>query len=195
MTKALIIIANGSEDVELATPIDILRRAEIEVMVAGLDSLEIIGARGIKFIADDLLGNIKYQEFDAIILPGGAGAKKLAASLDVADLIKKFYSNNKLVAAICAAPAIVLYPTGILSGKFATCFPGMEDHFGDEVQFKAEPVVVDGNIITSRALGTALPFSLAIVEYLVGKEISQKITQAVLAPSNNTNDFDQKTNV
>ena len=91
------------------------------------------------------------------------------------------YSTGKIVAAICAAPAVVLAPTGILKHKSATCFPGMEDQFGNDTVYKEDAVVVDANIITSRGPGTALKFALTIVEHLSGKEASEQIRQATLA--------------
>jgi len=181
MKKALIILAQGFEEIEAVTAIDILRRAGIQVTIAGLHDTKIKAARNTVILADGILDLIK-DEFDALILPGGMpGASNLASSSTVTNFIKAMHGTGKIVAAICAAPAVVLAPAGILKNKSATCFPGMEDQFGDDVTYKEDAVVVDGNVITSRGPGTALRFALTIVEHLAGKEISEKIRQATLA--------------
>jgi len=178
--KALIILAEGFEDIETITPIDILRRAEVEVTVAGLSDMKVKGARGTVVLADKLLKD-SGSDFDVIILPGGSGASKLAASDDVKALITDMHNRGKIIAAICAAPALVLSPLGILKGKKATSFPGERARMDKECIYKEENVVADGNIITSRGPGTAISFSLAIVEKLAGKDVSEKINKATLA--------------
>ncbi|MBN2483929.1 MAG: DJ-1/PfpI family protein [Candidatus Omnitrophica bacterium] len=179
--KALIVLAEGFEEIEAVTVIDILRRAKIEVTIAGLHDTKVKAARGTVIMTDGILDLIK-DEFDALILPGGMpGASNLASSGTVNDFVKAMYSTGKIVAAICAAPAVVLAPAGILKHKSATCFPGMEGQFSKDTTYKEDAVVVDANIITSRGPGTALKFALTIVEHLVGKEISEKIRQATLA--------------
>lgn len=179
--KALIILAEGFEEIEATAPIDLLRRAEVEVTVAGLGVLKVKSARNVMIVADKTL-NETQADFDALILPGGGeGAKNLAASEKVKSLIKEMNQKEKLVAAICASPAVVLMPTGILKNKSATCYPGMEKNFDSSTEFKEESVVVDGNIITSRGPGTALLFALAIVEKLCGREVSEKLKKDTLA--------------
>ena len=174
--RVLTILADGFEEIEAITCIDILRRGGIEVVVAGLDNLEVNGSREVKVIADLLLDQIT-GDFDALVLPGGPGAQKLAASSKVKELIE----NIEVVAAICATPATVLAPTGILNNKKATCFPEMEDAFDDSTQFSQDRVVVDGNVITSRAPGTALEFALAIVEKLSGPNVSAQVKKSTLS--------------
>lgn len=179
--KVLIILAEGFEEVEAITPIDVLRRAGLEVTVAGLPEKVVTGAHGIKIQADILLSGYKGLP-DAVILPGGMpGAKNLAESLEVTDLVKKMNTNKKVVAAICAAPALALAPTGILKGRKATCYPGFEKNFPASVEFSKERVVVDGHVITSSGPGSALEFSLELVEQLVGKEKAQALKEGLLA--------------
>ncbi len=178
MPKALIILAEGFEEIEAVTPIDLLRRANINVTVAGLSSLQVQGARGrIKIIADTTLDKIS-DIFDIIILPGGMpGAENLSKSDKLKTILLNMHKTNKLIAAICAAPAVVLAPLGILNNKKATCFPGMENLFSPTTIFKEEAVVIDGNIITSRGAGTAFEFSLALIEILAGKQTRDQIAQ------------------
>lgn len=164
--NALVILAEGHEEVEAITPIDLMRRAGINVITAGIDKREVAGAHGITTIADTTIENLT-QNFDAIILPGGMpGTLNLCNSQKVLDIIKDINSKpSNLCAAICAAP-LVLSKAGILNGKKFTCYPGTEDKI-PEGRKKEENVVIDGNIITSKGVGTAIDFSLAIVEYLV----------------------------
>ncbi len=172
--RALIILANGFEEIEAVTAIDILRRADIEVITAGISDIKVQGSHGITLIADKKLTAIK-GDFDACVLPGGMpGAKNLASSEKVNSIIKQMNKNGKIIAAICASPAIVLAPLGILQNKTATCYPGMQENFSKETIYKKEPVVIAGNIITSRGPTTALLFALAIVEKLSGKKTSKK---------------------
>ncbi|MBN1522281.1 MAG: DJ-1/PfpI family protein [Candidatus Aureabacteria bacterium] len=179
--KSLVILAEGFEEIEAITPVDILRRAGIRVTTAGLEGLSVKGSRGVTIVADKVLGE-DDQDFDAVILPGGTnGAENLASSQTVNQLLKTMNNNGKIVAAICASPALVLAPAGILDNKYATCYPGMEENFSNYTTFKEDRVVVDGNIITSRGPGTALEFALAIVEKMAGKDAGKKIRTATLA--------------
>ncbi|MBU0468854.1 MAG: DJ-1/PfpI family protein [Candidatus Omnitrophica bacterium] len=178
--KVLVILAEGFEEVEAITPIDVLRRAQVEVVVAGLDSERITGSRGVTVIADKVLDEDDI-EFDALILHGGnPGAINLGNSGIVKELVKKMNGQGKIIAAICAAPAVVLGPIGVLNGKKATCFPGSEKGFPDSVEFCEDNVVIDGNIITSRGMGTSLEYSLAIVEKLIDKQTADRISKAVV---------------
>ncbi len=179
--RALIILADGFEEIEAITVIDILRRADIEVITAGVTDIRIKGSHGITVIADKTLSAAAKEDFDACVLPGGSpGAKNLASSEEVNSIIKEMNKNGKIVAAICAAPAIVLAPSGILRNKTATCYPGMQVNFSRETTYKEAAVVIDGNIITSRGPGTALPFALAIVEKLSGKEACKELKETAI---------------
>ncbi len=178
---ALVVLADGFEEIEAVTPIDILRRAGVEVIIAGVGKRTITGAHGITIEADLLLE--QYQELpDALVLPGGMpGAKNLQDSEALSGLIQKMKKAGKLIGAICAAPALVLSKAGVLEGRKATCYPGFEKDFGPKVTFSPERVVRDGMIVTSRGPGTALEFSLELVSQLVGSQSAEKLSHGVLA--------------
>ncbi|MEM7821638.1 MAG: DJ-1/PfpI family protein [Candidatus Aenigmatarchaeota archaeon] len=165
--RVIVVLAEGFEEIEAITVVDVLRRAGIEVDMVGIVGTMVSGSHGIRVMADKRFGEIKTEGYDGIILPGGdPGYKNLAKTSKILEIIKKMYSEGKIVAAICAAP-YVLAKAGILEGKKATIYPGMES----ELQYpRGEKVVVDGNVITSQGPGTAMEFALAIVEKLVGKE-------------------------
>ncbi|MEI6437287.1 MAG: DJ-1 family glyoxalase III [Candidatus Omnitrophota bacterium] len=181
--KVLVILADGFEEVEAIAPIDILRRAGLEVVVAGLSGREQISARGLRVTCDALLSDVRDQtaSFDACILPGGGkGAENLAASRVVGDVVVSMHKAGKLIAAICASPAVVLAPLGILEGRKATCYPGTQKFLGAGVEYREENVVKDGNILTSRGPGTALVFGLAVLESLCGPASRDKIARDML---------------
>lgn len=170
-----ILLADGFEEVEAISPLDVMRRNGIDVMTAGVDGREICGAHDIKVTADTEVGNIDVKTVDGIILPGGMpGTLNLQKNEHVNRLIKHCRDNELLLAAICAAP-MILGELGILEGKRAVCFHGFEDKLcGAEIG--NESVVTSGNIITAKGAGVALLFGAAIVDYLsdsdgVGEEI------------------------
>lgn len=178
--KAAVLLAEGFEEMEAVTPIDILRRAGVEVAVVGIGGLNIKGSRDITVKADKEISS--YDELpDAVIVPGGGrGAENLSKSEKVGALIKEAHKSGKVIAAICAGPATVLLPLGILDGKNATCYPGDEKLFGQRARFRDEKVVVDGNVITSRGPATAMDFALAIAEMLCGKDIKEAVSKKLL---------------
>jgi 4-methyl-5(b-hydroxyethyl)-thiazole monophosphate biosynthesis len=179
MLKAAVILANGFEEVEAITPADFLNRAGIDVVLAGIGGTVIKGAHGISINAGCEIEETP-KDIDCIIVPGGSvGAENIANSKEAISLIREMFGKGKLVAAICAAPAIVLQKTGIIKGKKVTCFPGLENNFKD-CTFTEERVVVDGNIVTSRAAGTAAEFALTIIEILSGKKTAEKIRTGTL---------------
>lgn len=167
MKKVMVPLANGFEEIEALTVVDVLRRIGIKVDTVGVVSSMIIGSHGIKIITDKRLAEIEEDEYDAIVLPGGdPGYKNLAKTSKIIEILKKMNSKGKLIAAICASPSI-LAKAGLLEGKRATIYPGMEK----ELPYpRGDRVVIDGNTITSQGPGTAIEFALAIVEALVGKE-------------------------
>jgi 4-methyl-5(b-hydroxyethyl)-thiazole monophosphate biosynthesis len=181
--KALVFLAEGFEEVEAVTPIDYLRRAGVDVTVAAVGKGEIVaGSHGIRLKADAALGDVAKEaaSWDAVILPGGMpGAANLAASKEAGAFLKEMAAAGKLVCAICAAPALVLFPLGLLSGKNFTCFPGMESQVTG-AEWAGGKVVVDNNIITSRGAGTAGNFAVAIIGKLVSEEAGEKIAASVL---------------
>ena len=179
--KALLILADGFEEIEATAPIDLLRRANVEVTVAGVSGIAVKSARALKVTADVKLDQVS-ADFDALVLPGGGGgAKNLASSPKVKSLVLEMFKKGKWVCAICASPVLVLFPTGILSGKSATCYTDMESGFDKTVRYLDQKVVVDGNIITSEGPATAVEFALTLIEKLCGKEESQKIRKDIIA--------------
>ncbi len=178
--KAAVLLADGFEEIEAITPIDILRRSGAEVTVVGVGGLMIKGSRDISVKADKEIGS--YNELpDAVVVPGGGrGAENLSKTEKVSSLLREAYKNGKVIAAICAGPATVLLPLGILDGKNATCYPGDEKMLGQRAHFKDEKVVIDGNVITSRGPATATAFALAIAEMLCGKDIKETVSKNLL---------------
>jgi 4-methyl-5(b-hydroxyethyl)-thiazole monophosphate biosynthesis len=182
--KTLIILAHGFEETEAVAVIDVLRRAKIEVVIAGLDYPTVTSARQITVIADTELKHLKNDLFDAIILPGGEpGTTYLEASATVAEMLQRHYAANKLIAAICAAPRI-LDKLGFLTGRKATSFPGAQPEM-THCTYREEAVVVEDNIITSRGPGTALYFGLAIVSKLHSPQLAQELRKTMMIPPQN----------
>ena len=182
MATALIVIAEGFEEIEAVSVIDILRRGGIRLTVAGLTSTQVKGAHGLAITTDTLLESVKSDEFDALIIPGGEpGTTNLEKNDLVADLLKNQAESGRTVAAICAAPRI-LNGLGLLSGKRGTSYPSNADRMTD-CTYVEDRVVVDSNIITSRGPGTAMEFGYAILESLKSKDISDRLKQAMLAVS------------
>ena len=168
--KVALFLTNGFEELEALAPVDLMRRANIEV-----DTI----SRKITVLADKIIKDVNFDEYEMVVLPGGPGTKNYFESKEVLEIVKKF-AENKKVGAICAAPT-VLASLGILENRKAICFPACEP---DLEQGKAiltrEAVVKDGNIITSRGAGTAIDFGLALIKELLGEEISEKIGKEIV---------------
>ncbi|MBN2051043.1 MAG: DJ-1/PfpI family protein [Spirochaetales bacterium] len=179
MKKIALLLAQGFEEVEAVTPVDYLRRAGIEVQVAGIGGTVLKGAHGLSVGADLGVEDLS-EDLDGVVIPGGLpGASNVAASKEAQVLIQVLHRRGALVAAICASPAFVLAPLGILEGKKATCYPGCEgDLTGAE--FSTRRVVRDGNVITSRGPGTAAEFSLEIIRYLAGEAKAAEVSGQTL---------------
>ena len=179
--RALISVADGVEDLECVTLIDVLRRAEVEVVVASIESRRMITcARGTRLTADTMLVDVLAQPFDLIVLPGGMpGAQHLAEHEPLAERVREQAKAGKLFAAICAAPAIALQQYGVLRQRRMTCYPAFSDRLSG-CEFVDQPVVVDGNCITSQGPGTALAFALTLVEQLCGKAVRKQVAEAML---------------
>lgn len=179
--RALIAVADGSEDLECVTLIDVLRRAEIEVVLASVEDRRMITcARGTRLTADAMLLDVLAQDFDLIVLPGGMpGAQSLADFEPLAERVRKQAKAGELLAAICAAPAVALQHYGVLRQRRMTCYPSFSDRLSG-CSFVDEPVVVDGNCITSQGPGTALAFALTLVEQLVGRSTRNEVAKAML---------------
>lgn len=168
MSTVLIPLAEGFEELESVTLIDILRRAEITVVTASLsENTQVTASHGVRLVADTTLEAVIYDDFDMIILPGGQpGTDNLNQDPHIHAVLKRLYQSGKTVAAICAAP-LVLAHAGLLDGKIATCFPSvLMPAEWPNITLSAEPVVIDGRVITSKGPGTAIDFALSIVEYL-----------------------------
>ena len=180
MKKLGVFMADGCEEIEALTVVDIARRAGIEVAMISITGEKLVkGAHAIDFHTDIPAEFMDFDMLDGIVLPGGMpGTLNLGANKYVLQTIIDYNCKGKLVAAICAAPS-VLGEAGLLKGKKATSYPGFEEKLiGAELSKDA--VVVDGNIITSRGMGTAIPFALAIVEYLLDKETADKLGAAII---------------
>lgn len=179
----LVPLAQGCEELEAVTIIDLLRRADIEVVTAGLDRDPIRASRGVTLVPDTDLDSALQRDYDMVVLPGGAaGADNLNNDARISELLKKMADSGKFTAAICAAPK-VLAASGVLAGKQATCYPG-HIHADNPYQVKLinDPVVVDGNIVTSRGPGTAMDFALSLIELLVGRTRRDEVEAALARP-------------
>jgi len=185
--KALIFLADGFEEVEAVTPVDYLRRANIKVVMAAIgQNTDVMGSHGICFAADTTLEKMEKQGelnpggWDCVIIPGGMlGSKNLAACVAVGNFLKKMAGAGKKIAAICAAPAVVLAPLGLLEGKRFTCYPGMEEGLTSGT-WTEDSVAIDGALITSRAAGTAAEFAFALIRILMGDDQENKLRAALL---------------
>ncbi len=180
MKKTAILFAEGYEEVEALTVVDLLRRAKIGCdIVAVKEADEVTGSHGIRVGADKRLSHLVMEEYDGLILPGGLrGVNNLAADEGVIALLRRFAEAGKLSAAICAGPT-VLAQAGLLEGKKACCYPGMEEQLTGAMA-STEPVVRDGSVITSRGLGTAIPFALALVTYFCGEKQAQALAKSIV---------------
>ena len=180
MPKILITISNGFEEIEAISIIDICRRANIKVTIAGVEGLEISGAHGIKIISDEKIENISSDDFDMIVLPGGLpNAFTLAENKKVQSLLKEFKDKNKKIGAICAAP-YALHKADVLNENY-TCYPSFEKKIKEKGYHVDDNVVIDSNVITSRGPATAMIFALEIVNLLCDKEIYDGVKDGLLA--------------
>lgn len=180
MAKILVPISNGFEEIEAISIIDICRRADIEVVVAGVEDLKIVGAHNITILIDEKIENIISQSFDMIVLPGGLpNAFTLAENKDVQKLLKEFKTSNKKIAAICAAP-YALHTADVLNENY-TCYPSFEQKIRQNGYQNENDVLIDKNVITSKGPATALSFALEIVKILKGEETYKSVKNDLLA--------------
>ena len=180
MAKIGVFLADGFEEIEGLTVVDILRRASVEVItISIMGRKEIQGAHAITVLADALYEEVAFEELDGVVLPGGMpGTKYLGAHEGVKKQLVAFEAAGKLVAAICAAPS-VLGENGILKGKKAACYPGFEEKLlGAEVTY--EEVAETGNVITSRGMGTAIPFALRLTAYLTFEQKAEELKKGII---------------
>jgi protein deglycase len=183
MSRALVPLAEGFEEIEAVTIIDLLRRAGVEVVTAGLAPGPATGSHGISVAPDAELGAVLEQGFDAVVLPGGMpGAANLAADARLLALLRRTADSGSLTAAICAAPS-VLAQAGLLKGKRATSFPGfLTPESAPGTILSEDPVVSDGEVITSRGPGTAMDFALALIEHLEGVAVRRSVEARLQRP-------------
>lgn len=171
-------LADGFEEVEALAPLDILRRANVDIVTVGVNGEFAVGAHDITVKADILLSDVNLDDLEGVILPGGlGGTNNMDSSSKVKEIIKFASDNDKLVCAICAAPSI-LGKMGLLEGKEATCYPGFENTFTGGKYIK-KSVVKCGNFITSDGMGSAYKFGFAITQALAGCDVEEKIKEQI----------------
>ena len=181
MASVLVPLAQGCEELEATTIVDLLRRAEVGVVTAGLDDKPVRASRGMVLVPDTTLDQALKQEYDMVVLPGGLpGADNLNNDSRIRALLTRMAASDRFTAAICAAPK-VLASAGLLKGRKATAFPGVLDAF-EGLDYRSDPVVRDGRVITSRGPGTAMDFSLELIEILVGKEKRDQVEAGLQRP-------------
>ncbi len=183
MASVLVPLAAGCEELEAVTIIDLLVRAGIEVVTAGLEAGPVTASRGVVLVPQMTLDEALASEFDMVVLPGGMpGAEHLDNDPRIHGLLKKMSESGRYTAAICAAPR-VLANAGLLAGKQATSYPGHLDAMNmPGVSYVTQPVVQDGKVITSRGPGTAMDFALTLIERLVGKEKRDAVEAGLQRP-------------
>lgn len=184
MASVLVPLAPGCEELEAVTIIDLLRRARIEVVTAGLQPGPVQASRGTVLVPDTTLDAALQRDYDMVVLPGGQpGARNLEQDPRIAALLRKMAQQQKFVAAICAAPK-VLAETGLLDGKRATAYPGTLDATRyPRIQLETGAVVADGKVITSRGPGTAMDFALDLIGRLAGAEVRNQVEAGLERPA------------
>jgi 4-methyl-5(b-hydroxyethyl)-thiazole monophosphate biosynthesis len=183
MSRVLIPLAEGFEEIEAVTIVDLLRRAGIEVRTASLAGREVTGSHDLTVLADVRLDEVDASEYDMIVLPGGMpGTAHLKADPRVVRLLQQFAESGRYTAAICAAPSVLAH-AGLLEGRRATSFPGfLTPGSAPGIRLSEDAVVVDGKVATSRGPGTAVPFGLALIELLEGPEARREVQERLQLP-------------
>jgi len=180
MPKVCVPLAEGFEEIEAVSLIDVMRRGGIEVIVAGVEKELVTGANGITVKADTDIKEVKADDLDMVVLPGGWGGTHILAENEaVQQLLREMKEKEKIVGAICAAP-FALKQAGVLNERY-TCYPSVEEQIGTDGYTDKEKVVIDGNVMTSRGPGTAICFGLAIVHKLVGEDVYEQLKGGLLA--------------
>lgn len=180
--RVLVPLAEGCEETEAVTIIDLLRRAGIDVTVAGLDAGPVTASRGVVLLPDTVLEEIEGEVFDMIVLPGGGpGSDALDRDDRIRGMLTEQYDAGRYVAAICAAPKVLAH-IGLLNGRKATAFPGTLEGEPGGIRLTDAPVVVDGKIVTSRGPGTAMVFTLTLIELLLGETARKRVDAGLQRP-------------
>lgn len=174
--RVLCLLADGFEEIETIAPVDLLRRAGVEVVIAALHGTSAVGRGGIRLTADAALEDVADSDFDLLLIPGGPGVAELRRDGRAAELSCLFSMAGKPVAAICAAP-LVLMDAGLLGGRRFTAHQSVREELAQALD---ERLVIDGNLITSRGAGTAMDFGLALVARLVGQSAADKVAADIM---------------
>lgn len=175
--RVLCLLNDGFEEIEVVTPVDLLRRAEVKVVIAAMGEKIATGRGGIRIEGDELLADIDPSAFDLLFIPGGPGVGDMRRDGRAAALAREFAEAGKPVAAICAAP-LILMDAGLLEGRRFTAYHSVCEELGGGLD---ERVVVDENIITSRGAGTALDFALVLIAHLAGQSAADRVAEEVMA--------------
>jgi protein deglycase len=179
MKTVIVILAAGFEEIETITPIDMLKRAGANVQIVGVGGTQITGSHGITVTCDTTVSEIIHQPVDCVILPGGMpGTTNLLESNDVLNIVRSNHRENKLIAAICAAPRI-LDKAGILEGKEYTCYPSAKSEIIHGIH-RNSPVITDGNVITGRAAGSVFDFSNEVISHLFSQDIMREVSDKIV---------------
>lgn len=174
------LLGTGFEETEAVAPLDLLRRAGVEILTVGLNGKTICGSHGICIEADITISDLELNGMDMVILPGGlGGVASCRACPEALEALRFAWDNGKYVAAICAGPT-VLADLGIPNGLHATCYPGCEKDMGSAIMEDNQAVVIDGKLITGTSAGCAVPFGLALVGVLKGQEMAEKIRRQIV---------------
>ena len=183
MARVLVPLAEGCEELEAVTVIDLLRRAGVEVVTAGLGDGPVRASRGVVLLPDRTLDQVLGEEFDMIVLPGGLpGADHLDADPRIHTLLQRMAEQDRYTAAICAAPKVLLN-AGLLDGHKATAYPGVIDgQMTADAQLLSDAVVTDGRVVTSRGPGTAMDFALTLIEQLLGPGQRRAVEEPLMRP-------------
>ena len=175
-----VLLGTGFEEIEALAPVDLLRRAGVAVMTVGVNGKTVYGSHKIGVEADITLGEMDLTDLDMIVLPGGlGGVASVRGSQAAMDALDFAWKNEKFVAAICAGPT-VLADLGITAGKRCTCYPGCESGMGNARMEPGQAVVRDGKLITGTSAGCAIPFGLALIEALKGKETAKTVAEQIV---------------
>ncbi|WP_289054935.1 DJ-1 family glyoxalase III [Carboxylicivirga marina] len=180
MKRVIIFLADGFEEVEALTPVDVLRRANVEVTTVSItENKQVCGSHNISVLADQTFNSTDFSNIDALILPGGMpGTHNLNAHAELKKVILDFANKGKLIGAICAAP-LILGELDLLKNKNAVCYPGFEAHLKG-ANISSAKTIQDGNVITANAIGASMQFSINLVNELCGSKVANELAKKML---------------